>query len=257
MLLHPDRYSTSGVTLRKMGVVVHDSESGDGSAQSLVAALQRPGDRPIAGTTRKYGSGYHAVTDGNGGYIEVADATAGPFAAPPANKQWWHVCMPGRAAQSRDEWLDDLSRNHIRGVARFIVDKAAIDGFPFDRLNVSNLLAGDRGYCGHVDISNAWHQSDHTDPGPGFPWDVLAADIAALTQPAPHPNPDPPEDDDMKAIIWSCPELGAQFALVQGRMVSMPGEPDASALLAGLEAGGGYAYAPDPISADMVARLHG
>ena len=64
MAAHKDRYSTSGVSLRKQGVVIHDSETGDGSAENLILAMQRPGDRPIEGSNppRKYGSGYHAIT---------------------------------------------------------------------------------------------------------------------------------------------------------------------------------------------------
>lgn len=204
--LNPDRYSTTGVSLRKTVIVVHDAESGDGAAIQLLAALQSPGDRLIEGSNppRKYGSGYSAVTDGNGGYVEVADAHMGPFAAPPLNKTGWHVCMPGVAAQTRDQWLDDLSRNHIRGVARFIVDKSTgIDNLPMVRIDFHGLLAGDRGYCGHADVSQAWHQTDHTDPGPSFPWDVLADDIAALVHAAPAPPaPTPDPEDDMTMILY-------------------------------------------------------
>jgi hypothetical protein len=47
MLLHKDRYSTTGVPTRKLGVVVHDSESGDGSGPVLIELLKRPGDRKL------------------------------------------------------------------------------------------------------------------------------------------------------------------------------------------------------------------
>lgn len=202
--LHPDRYSSTGVSLRKRGVVIHDSESGDGSSASLIAALQRPGDRPL-GAGRMYGSGYAAVTDGAGGYVEMADASMGPYHAPPANKDWWSICIPGRASQTREEWLDTLSLAHIRGVARYIVDKAAIDGFPIHRLSVSELLAGDGGYCDHDDISDAWGQTNHYDVGPNFPWDILDLEIQLLiTPPAPPPPAFPPPttpEDTVHVIV--------------------------------------------------------
>lgn len=243
MILNSERYTTTGVLLRKLGVVIHDSESGDGSSASLVRALQSPGDRVLAGTTRRYGSGYHAVTDGNGGYIEVADANAGPYAVPPLNKTWWHICMPGRASQTWDEWLDQLSRNHIRGVARFIVDKAAADGFPFHHLNSFNLLAGDRGYCSHASVSSAWGQSNHTDPGPNFPWPVLADDIEALTAPAPAPTPNQPapptlEDDDMAKPIF----IGVEGSVGQYLYF---GPKD------------GYIAFPDPVQRDLLLKAYG
>lgn len=215
MLLHKDRYSTSGVQTRKNGVVVHDSESGDGSGPVLIELLKRPGDRQLPGTNppRFYGSGYAAVTDGNGGYIEIADATAGPYHAPPLNKTWWSICIPGRASQTHDEWLDQLSYNHIRGVAKYIVDKSKIDGFPLHKLDSHGLLAGDRGYCGHADVSNAWGQTDHTDPGRNFPWDVLAAEIAKLAAPTPLPPPTFPTTEDHVHVIVAIkdPRTGAAY----------------------------------------------
>lgn len=203
MLLHPDRYSTSNVALTKHGVVVHDSESGDGTHDVLLRLLQSPGDRLILGSSppRWYGAGYHAISNGVGGWTAVADATAGPFAAPPRNKDFWHVCMPGRAAQTREEWLDPISRNHILGVAKFIVSVHRHDGIPLYRLSSSQLLAGDRGYCGHAEVSNAWGQTDHTDPGRTFPWDVLAGYIDSLAAPLPPPPPASEEDDFMNRYI--------------------------------------------------------
>lgn len=203
-VLHPERYSRTGVLLRKLGVVVHDAESGDGAAQTLIRLLQTPGDRQLLDkngkpTGRMYGAGYTAVTTGNPfEYVLMADPSMGPYAAPPRNKDWKHVCMPGVAAQTREQWLDPLSRNHISGVAKFIYDAHIEDGIPLLRIKANELLAGDRGYCGHGDVTLAWGDSTHTDPGPNFPWDVLAADIQSLF-PAP---PTPPEDDDMNLILW-------------------------------------------------------
>lgn len=203
MLLHPDRFSTSGVQTRKNGVVIHDSESGDGSCAVLIELLKRPGDRVIPGSNppRKYGSGYAAVTDGNGGYIEIAEAHAGPYHAPPLNKNWWSICIPGRAAQTRDEWLDQLSYNHIRGVAKYVVAKSRIDGFPLTKIDFHGLLAGDRGYCSHADVSQAWGQTDHTDPGKNFPWDILQLEIQALITPPEPPSPPTPTEDPVHIIV--------------------------------------------------------
>ena len=40
---------------------------------------------------------------------------------------------------------------------------------------MADLKAGKRGVCGHTDVTDAWHQSDHDDPGPWFPWDRFMA----------------------------------------------------------------------------------
>lgn len=207
MTVHPDRYSTTGVEARKAGVVIHDSEGPDGSYGALIRLLAMPGDRPIAGSNppRKYGSSYHALTKNNPAaeYDQVLAADKGPFAAPPLNKTWWHICIPGYARQTRADWLNDSSRQGILAVAEFIVDKAKIDGFPLERVNAADLKAGKGGYCSHGDVSQAWGQTNHTDPGNGFPWDVLAADIAALVTvtPPPFPPPPPPTTEDNMLIV--------------------------------------------------------
>lgn len=100
--VHPDRYSTTGVTDRKAGVVVHTSESDDASYGMLLTLLARPGDRPLGASGRKYGSAYHAITLNSGNlFDQVLEASAGPYAAPPLNKTWWHIVMPARVRQDR------------------------------------------------------------------------------------------------------------------------------------------------------------
>lgn len=229
VLLHPERYSTT-TKVRKLGVVVHDSESGDSSSANLVNALKSPGDRPSVGHPGFYGAGYHAVTDGAGSYVRLADGTAAPYAAPPVNDSWWHVCMPGFANQTRDEWLDALSRNHIKGVAQFIHDVWIEDGQTWSPLFVwaDQLALGVHGYTSHYQVSLAWRKSTHTDPGPNFPFDVLEGDVLALT------NPSQQEDDEMSNVRFvrhngyiNVFMLGAGPAIsVAGEvMASYPGAP--------------------------------
>jgi hypothetical protein len=201
MILHPDRWNPcTTAQYRKLGVVVHDAESGDGAHDVLVSLLARPGDRPNGDGTF-YGAGYHAVSDGAGSYTEVADSTMGPFHAPPANYTWWAICMPGLAAQTREQWLDPISREHIRGVAKYIVHKWHEGGhtWPLEMRTPAELVAGGKGYTSHNNVAQAWHKTDHTDPGPSFPWDVLASDIAALVDTKPTPAP---QEDDMQITVY-------------------------------------------------------
>lgn len=217
MAANKDRYSTSGVSLRKQGVVIHDSETGDGSAANLIAAMQKPGDRLIAGSNppRYYGSGYHAITlNDDDDWNQLLGPEAGPFHAPPLNKTWWGICIPGRANQTREQWLDPESLAGIRAVAGFIFQKSAVDGFPLEFVDAAGLKAGRRGYTSHYQVSLAFHQTDHTDPGPSFPWDVLAAEIAILNAPVTFP-PAPPLEElpmSLEAIVTS---PGRQTAYVE------------------------------------------
>ena len=207
MLLHPDRYSTTGVPTKKVGIVVHDSESGDASYPTLLRLLQAPGDREN-GHGGKYGAGYHALTDGAGNYKEVADSSAGPYSAPIVNKTWWHICIPGYARQTRDEWLDELSLNHIKGVAKFIVTKSRIDGIPLIKTTPEKMKTGLGGICSHHDVSLAWGATNHTDPGSNFPWDVLLNEVAKLSVPV------TPVEEEMSFLIR--PDNDAAVFIVSG-----------------------------------------
>ena len=54
---------------------------------------------------------------------------------------------------------------------------------PITRISVADLLAGRHGLCGHVDVSQAWHQTDHSDPGLSFPWATFIDYILAIGLP--------------------------------------------------------------------------
>ena len=195
--VHSERYSTSNVVRRKRGVVIHNSESGDGSYFSLRNLVTRPGDRLIekSNPKRYYGSSYNALTRNDvdkNTYDLILDASQAPFAAPPLNKDWWHICIPGYARQTRFEWLDPESHAGIKAVAKFIRDMAAIDGFDVVRLSTQGLIdarAGKNngGIVDHWTVSRAFGDTNHTDVGALFPWDVLELEVAALYYTPPPP----------------------------------------------------------------------
>lgn len=72
-------------------------------------------------------------------------------------------------------------------------------GLPMVKLNATDLLAGGHGVCGHVDVSMAWHQSDHTDPGPNFPWVEFMAAVNGGVSPV-VPASASRKDDPMSPI---------------------------------------------------------
>ncbi len=43
-------------------------------------------------------------------------------------------------------------------------------GIPIRKIGPAELRAGVKGICGHADVTQAWGQGDHMDPGPAFPW---------------------------------------------------------------------------------------
>ena len=79
-VVHVDRYNLTATTT-KAGVVIHTSESGDASYESLRRYVEMPGDRQ--GSSGMYGSAYHALTrnDLEATYDQMLDASAAPFSA--------------------------------------------------------------------------------------------------------------------------------------------------------------------------------
>lgn len=181
--VHPDRTGAIRQPPYRL-LVVHTSEGSEGnaSAENLCSYMALPGDRIDPTDGSRFGASYHYVTDTDRVLPATPDNVVA-YAAAGANNDGLHVCIPGKAGQTRDQWLDGISRAYIGQCAAVMVDLALAYAIPLRSLPVVDIVRGVAGYCGHVDISNAYHRSDHTDPGPSFPWDVLADDIAALTPP--------------------------------------------------------------------------
>lgn len=187
---HPDRTGATKSGRNRL-IVVHTSEGGEGpsSARNLAAFIASPGDRPSPGGGR-YGAAYHYVADLDRTAIPCVPHDVVAYAAAGANHDGVHVCIPGRAGQTAEQWLDDVSAGYVETVAAVIVDVAATERIPLRRLTVAEVRDGAAGYCGHHDVSLAFGRSTHTDPGDEFPWGVLADHITRFTQ----------EDDDMTPL---------------------------------------------------------
>jgi len=108
----------------------------------------------------------HVVVDNKHVIRCVPDANIA-WAAPGANKQGLSVEVCGYAKWGPNDWNDDTLGNAAAIVSAWL----AAWGIPAVRLGAQELLAGQSGICGHVDVSKAWKKSTHTDPGAGWPWD--------------------------------------------------------------------------------------
>lgn len=226
VLLNRDRGGASG-TSPKHGVVVHDSEGAENSAQ-LLAFLGAGGDRDN-GHGGRYGGGYNAVATEDGSYTVVATGERSPYHAPPTNSNMWSICIPGRAAQTREQWADPVSAGYVVGVAHYIVDRWHDDGqvWPMQYAVAADLRAAGTstellmpvGWTTHAQVSLAFHQTDHTDPGPSFPFDTLTAHITRLLAGDVGGGiGEPPKEDDVSIKILRSmsnpPEFYAQFIAV-------------------------------------------
>jgi N-acetyl-anhydromuramyl-L-alanine amidase AmpD len=143
-------------------VVIHTAEIGESLAGA--EALMR-----VCATNPRVASWHYAAdADSITQSVEEKDIA---FHAPGASHAAIGIELSGRAKQTAEEWDDDFSTRMLDRVAQLVADICRRWTIPIRKLEPDELLAGERGICGHVDCSKAWKKSSHWDPGPGFPWE--------------------------------------------------------------------------------------
>lgn len=82
----------------------------------------------------------------------------------------------GFAKQTQEDWSDAYSREMLvrsADLARRIAEEHQI---PVRRLTPDEVRSGLPGFCGHIDVTNAYDRGiGHWDPGTGFPWEEYLA----------------------------------------------------------------------------------
>jgi hypothetical protein len=108
-----------------------------------------------------------------------------PWGAPPLNTLGFHIEQAGMAAWTRREWLKHrktVERAAYKAALRckwYRIPPVELDvdglrrdfGQEFQGTHQPGPLNG--GVVTHATISAAYHETDHTDPGEGYPMDVF------------------------------------------------------------------------------------
>lgn len=164
--------STNGM----LGICIHTTENPIGSPAEGVANYQ---------INTETGS-YHVLVDNTtndniNSIRENTDDWMTWSAGPKGNQIALHLSFVAYARCTRAEWLAaDRMLNEGADAVAYWVKRY---GFPAVKINGADLLAGRRGIFGHADVSAAWREVDHTDPGPNFPWDVFLAKVKERLNP--------------------------------------------------------------------------
>lgn len=109
----------------------------------------------------------------------------------PPNPHSLGMELTAEASYTRAQWLSDEVKPVVLAGADLTAERCPELGIPLVRISVADLLAGRHGICGHVDVSTAWKQSTHWDPGPNFPWDVFMNRVAERDADAHHAKAGP------------------------------------------------------------------
>lgn len=111
------------------------------------------------------------------------------FHAPGANRNGIGIEHAGYARQATAEWLDTFSLPMLRDQSAPLTALLCREySIPVVWLNVDDLRSGARGITSHHNVSLAFGQSTHTDPGPGFP---ISLYLDMVREHLPHPTPPP------------------------------------------------------------------
>lgn len=155
--------------------VFHTSENSDSTSPIAVAEWQQD-------TSNE--SSYNVLFGTDGTTVRGNDDNYSPWAAgPTGNRYGFHGSAIGYAARSRADWLKHTKQ--LESMARWAADLNRRYGIPLRWLTADQVAAGKWGFCGHAQVSDAWREVNHRDPGAGFPHDVVLARAKEINNPTP------------------------------------------------------------------------
>lgn len=154
-------------------IVIHATAGGRGYPSESAAGTARATAEYFQKSSA--GGSAHYIEDVTAEEHCVPDALVA-WGAPP-NRHSLHIEICAEATYSREQWLSPQVWPAVANAAHRARELADRYGVPKVKIGPAQLVGDAHGICGHVDVSNAFHQSTHTDPGPGFPWPEFMAEV--------------------------------------------------------------------------------
>lgn len=159
-----------------------------------VSPCEPGGARNIAAYFRSSSAGgsAHYVVDPSETVQSAYDSVICWHAPPNSNSIGIELCDPMTGPGNR--WQNDRHQAMLKRAAKLTAQLCLAYDVPIRKLDPADLRAGKKGVCGHADVSDAFNQSSHWDPGPAFPWasfmTMVRAEARGLTnEPVPTPEP--------------------------------------------------------------------
>lgn len=129
----------------------------------------------------------------------VGDHTVAYHAPPNQDTIGVELCDPQTGPGTR--WGDRPHRQMLARGAELVAQLALAYGFPITKVTAAQLRGGRHGICGHADVSAAWHETTHTDPGPDFPWTHFVAAVHAAADVMAKPKKPPKHVAARPAVV--------------------------------------------------------
>lgn len=171
-------------------VVIHTTE---GSAHAGSAE-----DGAAYDARRTDGTSTHYFHDSNSTVQCVHTADIAHTARGEGNRRGIHHELCTKI--SKADWGDAYHSAMLERTAKQVARDCKKWGIPVIKLTPVGVKAGVRGICGHHDVSLAFKQSTHTDPGKDFPWSRFIGMINAELNP-PKEKPVATDQEDLAAKL--------------------------------------------------------
>lgn len=158
-------------------IVIHatDGHEGPSKAEDVGAMIAGPLAKPRSP---------HAAVDSNSVVQCVPWQLTAYHCGHTGNSLTEGIEICGFAKQTRAEWLDALSLPTLAIAARLVAMRCAANSIGPVFVDRTLIRSGHRGITTHAEISHAWGESNHTDPGPAFPLaEFMEAVRAAVMSP--------------------------------------------------------------------------
>ena len=168
-------------------IVIHTTE---GSAHNRSAE-----DGAAYDARREDGTSTHYFVDNDSVIQCVETRFRAHTARSQGNRRGIQYELCTRARTSPAGWMNPYHQAMLRRAAKQAARDAKRWGIPVRKISAERVAAGERGFCGHVDITRAFPADGgtHTDPGINFPWAQFLALVKAELEPAKAPE----QEDDM------------------------------------------------------------
>lgn len=142
-------------------IVLHTMEAAEASTTA-----KRVADW-FAGASAPRASAHYCVDDVS--IIQCVKDEDVAWHAPGANRVGLGIEHAGYARQTPAEWGDPFSVRMLELSARLTASLCAKWGIPVEFCKAEQLRQGSAGITTHYEVSQAFKESDHWDPGPNFP----------------------------------------------------------------------------------------
>lgn len=161
----PVYHSSGNGNLPLTRIVIHCTAGSDGKGAQGTAGYFR---------TAASGGSAHYITDSDEA-IQCAYDTVVCWHAPPNMHSIGIEMCCSLTDRGQGHWTlaSHVTMMHI--TAKLTAQKCIQYNVPIRRLSVAQVAAGERGITGHNEVSLAFGQSSHWDPGEYFPWPLFIA----------------------------------------------------------------------------------